>query len=192
MNRPGPGGALLRGMTTLRGNGTFDSFISTGGLSLPSGDPDPRPLRPDQPSPPRWGPHRALTLCLVICWEILAVCVPMGSADVSRRSVALNHSPSGSRASWNWRASPCSSSSFLCLRPGGRGRREGRGEEKGRDGREEKDGRGEGGGEGGREEGGGEGWRRKESRREDRMRGERRGWRGEKGAMRGETGDKRR
>lgn len=58
------------------------------------------------------------TLCLTICWVILAVWVPMGSAEVRRLSVALSHSPRGSRASWNWRAKTCSSSNCLCLRDG--------------------------------------------------------------------------
>lgn len=56
------------------------------------------------------------TLCLVICWVIFAVWVPMGSAELRRLSVALSHSPSGSRPSWNWRAKTCSSSNFLCLK----------------------------------------------------------------------------
>lgn len=56
------------------------------------------------------------TLCLTICWVILAVWVPMGSAEPRRLSVALSHSPSGSRASWNWRAKTCSSSNCRCLR----------------------------------------------------------------------------
>lgn len=56
------------------------------------------------------------TLCLVICWVILAVWVPMGSAELRRLSVALSHSPSGSRPSWNCRAKTCSSSNFLCLK----------------------------------------------------------------------------
>lgn len=55
------------------------------------------------------------TLCFVICCVILAVCVPMGSAELSRLSVVLSHSPSGSRDSWNWRAKTCSSSNCLCL-----------------------------------------------------------------------------
>ncbi|TNN50801.1 hypothetical protein EYF80_039013 [Liparis tanakae] len=55
------------------------------------------------------------TLCLAICWVILAVCVPIGSAEPRRRSVAPSHSPSGSRASWNWRARTCSSSNCRCL-----------------------------------------------------------------------------
>lgn len=70
----------------------------------------------------------------MICWVILAVWVPMGSAELRRLSVALSHSPSGSRASWNWRAKTCSSSNCLCLRDGrgegvgGRWRAEGGGE----------------------------------------------------------------
>ena len=65
------------------------------------------------------------TLCLTICWVILAVWVPIGSAELRRLSVALSHSPIGSRASWNWRAKTCSSSNCLCLRDGrqrGKGR----------------------------------------------------------------------
>lgn len=58
------------------------------------------------------------TLCFMICWLIFAVWVPMGSAELRRLSVALSHSPSGSRASWNWRAKTCSSSNCLCLRDG--------------------------------------------------------------------------
>lgn len=60
------------------------------------------------------------TLCLVICCVILAVWVPMGSAELRRLSVALSHSPRGSRASWNWRANTWSSSNCLCLVGGGR------------------------------------------------------------------------
>jgi len=63
------------------------------------------------------------TLCLMICWVILAAWVPIGSAELSRLSVALNHSPNGSKASWNWRARTCSSSNCLCLR--GRGDKDG-------------------------------------------------------------------
>lgn len=62
------------------------------------------------------------TLCFTICWVILAVWVPMGSAELRRLSVALSHSPNGSTASWNWRAKTCSSSNCLCLKDG-RGRR---------------------------------------------------------------------
>ena len=58
------------------------------------------------------------TLCLTICWVILAVWVPIGSAELRRLSVALSHSPRGSRASWNSRAKTCSSSNCLCLRDG--------------------------------------------------------------------------
>lgn len=61
----------------------------------------------------QWGPNG--TLCLTICCVIFAVWVPIGSAEPRRLSVALSHSPRGSRASWNWRAKTCSSSSCLCL-----------------------------------------------------------------------------